>query len=220
MCEKALPTTSRRWPALLPLLFLPLTLKEDGAWNHYQPTSRRRSANPQRNTAILAGGCFWCVESALEQLKGVSDVTSGYAGGKAETATYKMSASAGRTKHAEVVRVTFDPSVISYAELLRVFMSVHDPTQLNRQGADIGRHYRSAIFPQNDQQKEIAENYISLVQESGSFKKPIVTTIETGATFYLAEDYHQDYAENNPQNPYIRAVSEPKRQKACQLYPE
>ena len=168
--------------------------------------------------AVLAGGCFWCVESALEQLKGVSEVVSGYAGGSADTATYNK-VSNGGTEHAEAVRVSFDPEVISYAELLRVFMSVHDPTQLNRQGADIGKHYRSAIFPQNDEQKIIAESYLKLVSDSGSFRKPIVTTIEIGSTFYVAETYHQNFAENNPNHPYINAVSEPKRQKACMLYP-
>ena len=178
-------------------------------------TTEQRDTN---TTAILAGGCFWCVESALEQLTGVSKIVSGYAGGEAATANYEM-VGRGKTKHAEVVKVTYDPDVISYADLLRVFMSVHDPTQLNRQGADIGPQYRSAIFPVNDAQKQIATAYIEQLTAAGVYDRPIVTTIETGATFYLAEKYHQDFARLNPNHPYINAVSEPKRQKACKLYP-
>ena len=210
----------RRFSASLLALTGILLFTTHGGWSMEPlPDPTMQTEETATNTAVLAGGCFWCVESALAQLEGVSDVVSGYAGGKAETATYSA-VSNGQTKHAEVVKVTFDPTVISYGQLLKVFMSIHDPTQLNRQGADVGRHYRSAIFPLNEQQEKIARSYVDQLNSSGAFRKKVVTTIEPDQTFYLAEEYHQDYAENNPNNPYIRAVSEPKRAKATKLYPD
>jgi methionine-S-sulfoxide reductase len=160
-------------------------------------------------TAVLAGGCFWCTEAAFEQLAGVLDVTSGYAGGSAETANYKA-VCGGDTGHAEAIRVTYDPATISYDQLLDVFFDAHDPTQLNRQGNDVGTQYRSAIFYADDDERRAAEAKIVQLNESKHFVRPIVTTLEPLREFFPAEDYHQDYARNNPGQPYIQAVSMPK----------
>ena len=161
------------------------------------------------STAILAGGCFWCTEAAFEQLDGVSDVTSGYIGGSADTANYRRVCD-GDTGHAEAIRITYDPATITYEQLLDVFFDAHDPTQLNRQGNDIGTQYRSAIFFANDDERKIAEAKIRALNESKHFPRPIVTTLEPLTAFYPAEDYHQDYASQNPGQPYIQAVSMPK----------
>jgi peptide-methionine (S)-S-oxide reductase len=168
---------------------------------------------PGVQTAVLAGGCFWCVEAVFKELDGVLAVTSGYAGGTAGTADYRTVCS-GATDHAEVVRVEFDPARISFGQLLKVFFSVaHDPTQLNRQGNDRGRQYRSAIFAVDEAQKEVAEAYIRQLDAQGVFRAPIVTRVEPLKTFYEAEEYHQDYAARNPAQPYIAAVSTPKVKK-------
>jgi methionine-S-sulfoxide reductase len=161
------------------------------------------------NTAVLAGGCFWCTEAAFEQLEGVVDVTSGYAGGGAETANYRA-VCGGDTGHAEAIRISYDPAKISYEQLLDVFFDAHDPTQLNRQGNDVGTQYRSAIFYANDAEKRAAETKIRQLNEAKYFTRPIVTTLEPLREFFPAEDYHQDYARNNPGQPYIQAVSIPK----------
>ena len=164
----------------------------------------------QPQTAILAGGCFWCVEAVLKELNGVLEVISGYSGGTAQTADYEAVCS-GRTGHAEVVQVRFDPSRISYGQLLKVFFSVaHDPTQLNRQGADQGTQYRSAIFYTDDEQKRVAEAYIRQLNEAGAYDAPIVTQVVPLEAFYEAEAYHQDYAARNPMQPYILFTSTPK----------
>src|SRR5688572_29150090 len=144
-------------------------------------------------TAILAGGCFWCTEAAFEQLEGVLDVTSGYIGGSRETANYKA-VCGGDTGHAEAIRITYDPTKISLDQLLDVFFDAHDPTQLNRQGNDIGTQYRSAIFFANDAEKQAAEAKIRALNEAKHFPRPIVTTLEPLREFFPAEDYHQDYA--------------------------
>lgn len=160
-------------------------------------------------TAVLAGGCFWGVEAVFEHVKGVRSVVSGYAGGGAADANYPA-VSAGRTDHAEAVRIVFDPRQVSYGTLLRVFFSVaHDPTQLNRQGPDVGRSYRSAIFPQDPAQRAVAASYIRQLDEAGVFRKPIVTRIESGR-FYSAERAHQDFMRRNPLHPYILAHDAPK----------
>ena len=165
---------------------------------------------------ILAGGCFWCVEGVLQRLRGVTEVESGYLGGTAETANYKA-VCRGDTGHAEAVRVVFDAQQIDLAEILTVFFTIaHDPTQLNRQGADRGTQYRSALFYQNDAEREYFEGVIRHLDESGAFEGPIVTSIEPGtgeserARFYPAEDYHQNYAACNPYQPYIQGVALPK----------
>ncbi len=163
----------------------------------------------QQATAVFAGGCFWCTEAAFEQLEGVLDVQSGYAGGSANTANYK-SVCNGDTGHAEAIRITYDPAKISFDQLLAVFFDAHDPTQLNRQGNDAGTQYRSAIFFADDAQKKAAQAKIDQLNAAKAFPRPIVTTLEPLTAFYAAEDYHQDYARLNPDQPYIQAVSIPK----------
>lgn len=166
-------------------------------------------ANQTTSQAVLAGGCFWCTEAAFEQLNGVLDVQSGYAGGAKETADYRTVCT-GTTGHAEAIRITYDPATISYQTLLDVFFDAHDPTQRNRQGNDVGTQYRSAIFYGSDAEKQAAEAKIRELTEMRKFSQPIVTTLEPLTDFYPAEDYHQDYARLNPDQPYIQAVSFPK----------
>ena len=171
------------------------------------------------STAVFAGGCFWCVEAAFEQLNGVSDVTSGYAGGSRETADYEQVCT-GRTGHAEVIRITFDPRKISYDQLLDVFFAAHDPTQLNGQGADMGTQYRSAIFFASDAQMQAAETKIRQLVQSQKFSQPIVTALEPLVEFFLAEQYHQDYARAHPDQPYIQAAAIPKACKVREKFPQ
>jgi peptide-methionine (S)-S-oxide reductase len=167
------------------------------------------AAAPRTETAVLAGGCFWGMELVFEHVKGVTDVVSGYAGGSARDANYDA-VSSERTPHAEAVRITYDPSQISYARLLQVFFAVaHDPTEVNRQGPDEGPSYRSAIFPQNAEQSRQAKMFIARLDASHAFKRPIATKIESGG-FYPAEAYHQDYARKHPFYPYIVVNDRPK----------
>ena len=169
-------------------------------------------------TAVLAGGCFWGVEAVFEHVKGVRNVTSGYAGGSASDADYKT-VSSNRTGHAEAVRISYDPAQVSYAELLRIYFSVaHDPTQLNRQGPDVGASYRSAIFPQNAAQRQIATRYIAELGAAKAYRRPIVTKLE-GGTFYPAEAYHQDFMKKNPRHPYILAHDVPKVAALRRMFP-
>jgi peptide-methionine (S)-S-oxide reductase len=166
-----------------------------------------------QSRAVLAGGCFWCVEAVYKNLEGVSSVKSGYAGGTAETADYETVCS-GATDHAEAVEVGYDPSRISYGQILKVFFSIaHDPTQRNRQGPDVGRQYRSAIFYIDDEQKRVAQAYIEQLNKAGVFDAPIVTEVGPLEAFYEAETYHQDYAARNPLNPYIVFNAQPKVRK-------
>ena len=161
-------------------------------------------------TAVLAGGCFWCTEAVFLPLDGVLSVVSGYIGGRAETANYRAVCD-GDTGHAEAIAVTFRPEQITYGQILQVFFAVaHDPTQLNHQGADRGTQYRSAIFPADDEQRAVAEAYIAQLNAAKVYPEPIVTTIEPMGTFYPAEDYHQNYAARNPNQPYVAAVALPK----------
>jgi peptide-methionine (S)-S-oxide reductase len=172
-----------------------------------------------KQTAVFAGGCFWCVEAVFSIVDGVEDVLSGYSGGTQQTAKYDI-VSTGTTGHAEAVLISYDPAKISYGQLLKIFLSVaHDPTTLNRQGPDVGPQYRSVIFYANPEQKQIAEAYIKQIDEAGVFDKPIVTQVVALDKFYTAENYHQDYAERNRSNPYIVTVSDPKVEKLKQLYP-
>ena len=159
--------------------------------------------------ATLAGGCFWCLEAVFDELKGVTSVESGYAGGHVPNPSYQAVCT-GMTGHAEVVQVTFDPSVISYEDLLRVFFTIHDPTTLNRQGADVGTQYRSAIFTHDDAQRAAAEAVIREIGDSRLWANPIVTEVKPLDKFYVAENYHQEYFVNNPNQPYCRVVIEPK----------
>jgi peptide-methionine (S)-S-oxide reductase len=161
-------------------------------------------------TAVLAGGCFWGIEAVFEHVKGVTDVTSGYSGGAADTADYET-VSSGGTGHAESVRITYDPSRISYGQLLKVFFAVaHDPTQLNRQGPDTGTQYRSAIFYSGDEQRRIAEAYIKQLNQAKVFERPIATQVSRLNSYHQAEAYHQDYAARHPDDPYIVVNDLPK----------
>jgi peptide-methionine (S)-S-oxide reductase len=173
--------------------------------------------NTKLQTATLAGGCFWCLEAVFDEVKGVKSVESGYAGGHVENPSYKAVCT-GMTGHAEVVRVTFDPDVVSYRDLLNVFFGIHDPTTLNRQGADVGTQYRSAIFYHDEEQKKIAEEVIKELEGQKIWDRPIVTTLEKMDKFYMAEDYHQEYFANNPYQPYCMAVVAPKVSKFRKHY--
>lgn len=176
--------------------------------------------SPGKEVAVLAGGCFWCTEAVYEQLAGVNEVISGYAGGTAKTAHYDI-VSMGRTDHAESIQITYDPSTITYGQLLKVFFSVaHDPTQLNRQGPDHGRQYRSAIFYAGEEQKRIAKAYIAQLTDAKIFDKPIVTEVVPLDKFYPAEDYHQDFVDRNPMQPYVVVNARPKVQKVRKSFPE
>jgi peptide-methionine (S)-S-oxide reductase len=171
---------------------------------------------------VLAGGCFWGMEAVFEHVKGVSQVVSGYAGGDADTATYEQ-VSSGNTGHAESVRISYDPSVVTYGQLLKVYFSVaHDPTELNRQGPDTGTQYRSAVFYVNDEQKRIAEDYVAQLEAAKSFRHPIVTQVAPLKGFYPAEAYHQGYLARHPNQPYIVINDLPKidalKQKLPDLY--
>jgi peptide-methionine (S)-S-oxide reductase len=165
--------------------------------------------NTNLQTATLAGGCFWCLEAVYDELKGVHSVESGYAGGHVENPSYR-DVCTGNTGHAEVVQIRFDPEVISYRDLLNVFFTIHDPTTLNRQGADIGTQYRSAIFYHDDEQKKIAEEVIRELNVQKIWDNPIVTEVTRFDKFYVAEDYHQEYYANNPYQPYCQVVVAPK----------
>src|SRR2546429_9145183 len=163
-----------------------------------------------QSRAVLAGGCFWCVEAVYKNLDGVASVNSGSAGGTADTADYET-VSAGTTDHAESVEVVYDPSRISYGQILKVFFAIaHDPTQLNRQGPDTGRQYRSAIFYLDDEQKRVADGYIGQLNKARVFDGPIVTEVVPLKAFFEAETYHQDYAARNPSSPYIVVNAQPK----------
>jgi len=167
------------------------------------------------DTATFAGGCFWCVEASFEQIQGVEEAVSGYAGGKKSTADYRL-VSSGRTSHAEAVQVYYDPAVIDYETLLDIFFTAHDPTQLNRQGPDVGPQYRSEIFYHNDEQKALAE--AKMLELEPEFSKPIVTNVSKLDEFFVAEDYHQDYEEKHPNNGYIINVSKPKIEKVAKKF--
>jgi peptide-methionine (S)-S-oxide reductase len=164
-------------------------------------------------SVVLGGGCFWCTEAVFVKLDGVISVVSGYAGGTADTADYK-SVCSGATDHAEVIRVRFDSSRITFGQILKVFFAIaHDPTHLNRQGNDIGRQYRSAVFYADDDQRRVAEAYIQQLKDAGVFEAPIVTTLEPLEQFFEAEEYHQNFVARNPAQPYVAAVAMPKVKK-------
>ncbi len=165
-----------------------------------------------KQTAVLGNGCFWCTEAIFQQLKGVYRVTSGYSGGHVENPTYEQ-VGEKNTGHAEAIEIMFDPTVISYDDLLEIFWQTHDPTTLNRQGNDVGPQYRSVVFYLNDTQKEKAEHYKSELNKTGAFSKPIVTAIEPYRNFYAAEDYHQNYYKLNGKAPYCYYVIKPKMEK-------
>lgn len=200
------------------------------AWQHASYSAEEARAIPapvqdeaagttHSETAVLSGGCFWGVQGVFQHVRGVSKVVSGYSGGAASTAQYET-VSTGRTGHAESVQVTFDPTKITYGQLLQVFFSVaHNPTQLDMQGPDHGTQYRSAIFPQNAQQRVVAQAYIQQLNQAHAFPKPVVTTVENFKGFYAAEDYHQNYLTLHPDSPYIAINDLPKIDYLKQYFP-
>lgn len=185
------------------------------------PTADAAKASaPTEEKAVLAGGCFWGMQLVFEHVKGVKHVTAGYAGGSKETAEYEV-VSSGTTGHAESVEITFDPSVVTYGQILKVYFGVaHDPTELNRQGPDEGTQYRSSIFFENPDQQKVAQAYIDQLQNAHVFPSPIVTSVTPLQGFYQAEDYHQDYAVHHPDNPYIAFNDLPKLTDLKQDLPE
>ena len=174
---------------------------------------------PNLETAVFGGGCFWCLEAVFQRLPGVKSVESGYAGGRVENPSYKQVCT-GNTGHAEVVRVSFDPGQISYRDLLDVFFAIHDPTTLNRQGNDVGTQYRSVIFYNSDEQRREAEKMIAELTAAREFSAPIVTVVEPAGTFYVAEDYHQNYFNENTEQPYCRFIIAPKLEKFRKAFAE
>jgi len=179
-----------------------------------------RAASPGKETAVISGGCFWGIQAVFQHVKGVISATSGYSGGSAKTAQYET-VSTGETGHAESVQIVYDPSQITYGELLRIFFSVaHDPTQLNAQGPDEGTQYRSSIFYSNDEQKRIAQAYIAQLDKAGIFRRPIVTQVVPLQAFYPAEAYHQNYATLHPNQPYIMFNDAPKVEHLRQQFPD
>ena len=179
-----------------------------------------KASAPGQQTVVVAGGCFWGVQAVFEHVKGVKNATAGYAGGEAKTADYET-VSTGQSGHAESVKITYDPSQLTYGELLRVFFSVaHDPTELNRQGPDTGSQYRSVIFYANQEQQKIAEAYIAQLDQANVFKHKIVTQVVPLKAFYPAEAYHQDYASIHPNNPYIMFNDAPRVARLGKEFPE
>lgn len=205
--------------SLIPVLVLSAGCSAATASDRVVPAPRLDApATAGLQTAVLAGGCFWGMEAVFERLRGVTSVVSGYAGGTKKDARYDR-VSSERTSHAEAVRITYDPKAVSYGTLLRVYFSVaHDPTQLNRQGPDVGPSYRSAIFPQGEAQAGVARAYVDQLAAARVFPRPIVTRIERGP-FFAAEPYHQDFMRKNPRHPYILAHDVPKVRALRQLMP-
>ncbi len=169
--------------------------------------------------ATFGGGCFWCIEAAFEPLSGIESVTSGYAGGHVEDPSYEAVCS-GETGHAEVVQLEYDPDQISYEELLEVFFTIHDPTQLNRQGPDVGSQYRSIVLAHDDEQYEQAQSYVEALDEAGGYDDDVVTEVERLETFYRAEEYHQNYFEKNPNDAYCSMHAQPKVEKVKETFRE
>ncbi|MFN0190119.1 MAG: peptide-methionine (S)-S-oxide reductase MsrA [Bacteroidia bacterium] len=180
-------------------------------------TAMDKNTNGELDTAIFGAGCFWCVEAIFQQLVGVEKVASGYSGGARENPTYDQVCS-GATGHAEVIKVIYDPTKISFVDLLEVFWGVHDPTTLNRQGADVGTQYRSVIFYTNDNQKKLAEDYKAKLNASGAFPQPVVTEISPLKSFFVAENYHQNYFNENGNQPYCSLVIKPKFDKFKKVF--
>jgi peptide-methionine (S)-S-oxide reductase len=205
---------------LVAFLFTRSTKASSGGPIPAATTDDSLATSPGKAKAVFAGGCFWGTQGVFERVKGVVDTAAGYSGGSASTATYDQ-VTTETTGHAESVEVVYDPSRITYGTLLRIFFSVaHDPTQLNRQGPDVGTSYRSAIFYENDDQKRIAQAYIAQLDSARIFPKPIVTEVSPLKGFYRAEDYHQDYALHNPGNPYILICDRPKIEALRKEFPD
>lgn len=198
-------------PAYILIIFINYNCVLGGMGSKHQQNDQK--------IATFGAGCFWCVEAVFQSLKGVHRVESGYSGGHIENPSYKQVCS-GTTGHAEVCQIYYDPGIITFTELLEVFWSTHDPTTLNRQGNDIGPQYRSVIFYHDDTQKELAEKYKQELDRSGAFSNPIVTEIKPFDTFYIAEDYHQEYYDLNPNQPYCTYVIRPKMEKFRKVFKE
>lgn len=179
--------------------------------------SNNFSSNKQFETAILAGGCFWCIEAPMQRVKGVFKAISGYIGGHVDNPSYQQICS-GTSGHAEAVRIDFNPNEITFQQLLEVFFALHDPTQLNKQGNDCGTQYRSAIFYQSNEQMNIAKEAIASLSQSGNYNTPIVTTLEANATFYVAEVQHQNFYDKQPYQPYCQIIIAPKLKKLGHLF--
>jgi len=180
-------------------------------------SSKGKNMEHKVDTATVGGGCFWCTEAQLEQLDGVISVTSGYAGGETKNPTYKEVCS-GQSGHAEVIQLTFDPAIITYDEILAAFWQAHDPTQLNRQGNDVGTQYRSVIFYHNVDQKKIAEGYVKKLNDEKAYDQPVVTQVAPLTVFYKGEDYHQDYYNQNSSQGYCQFVIQPKLDKFKKVF--
>jgi len=191
--------------------------KQEAALTGTNTSMDTTNTKPGLEVATFGNGCFWCTEAVFQNLKGVDKVESGYTGGKVKNPTYKEVCS-GLTGHAEVIQIAYDPAQITYDELLEVFWKTHDPTTLNRQGADVGTQYRSAIFYHNDTQKQLAETYKDKLDKAGAFDNPIVTEITPAVTFYKAEDYHQNYYNLNGEAPYCSFVIRPKIDKVNKVF--
>jgi peptide-methionine (S)-S-oxide reductase len=184
------------------------------------PALDQPAAGSAPQKAVVAGGCFWGVQAVFQHVKGVTGAVSGYAGGQAGTANYDA-VSSGRSGHAEAVEITYDPSQVSYGQLLQIYFSVaHDPTQLNRQGPDTGPQYRSAVFPADDGQRKVAEAYIAQLNKTGAYAKPLATAVEPPSAFYPAEDYHQDYLVRHPYSMYIMVNDVPKVENLAKTFPD
>ncbi|WP_279045001.1 peptide-methionine (S)-S-oxide reductase MsrA [Cedecea davisae] len=215
-----------KWVLAAPALMIATLVFQNTAWSQAEsavsipaPQQDEAPAGAHLETAVFAGGCFWGVQGVFQHVKGVTSAISGYTGGKARTANYET-VSMGMTGHAESVQVIFDPTQVTYGQLLQIFFSVaHNPTELNRQGPDYGTQYRSAIFPMNESQTKIAQAYITLLNQSHSFRVPLVTTVEQDAHFYPAEKYHQNFLNDNPNYPYIAINDIPKVEQLKQFFP-
>ncbi|QIX97403.1 peptide-methionine (S)-S-oxide reductase MsrA [Cedecea sp. FDAARGOS_727] len=215
-----------KWILAAPALMIATLVFQNTAWSQAEsvvsipaPQQDEAPAGAHLETAVFAGGCFWGVQGVFQHVKGVTSAISGYTGGKARTANYET-VSMGMTGHAESVQVIFDPTQVTYGQLLQIFFSVaHNPTELNRQGPDYGTQYRSAIFPMNESQTKIAQAYITQLNQSHSFSAPLVTTVEQDAHFYPAEKYHQNFLNDNPNYPYIAINDIPKVEQLKQLFP-
>ena len=206
--------------ALTFLISLQTSISSTPPVDHSDPVwAPNKTITQNLKRAYFASGCFWCVEAIYESVKGVTEVYSGYAGGFTKNPNYNQIGT-GRTGHAEAVEVIYDPEIVSFGTLVQVFFGSHDPTTPNRQGPDYGSQYRSIAFYTSDQEREIIQNYIALLQEKEIFSKEIVTEIKPLEQFYYAEEYHQDYEKNNPDNPYVQQVSIPRLKKFQSLYPE
>jgi peptide-methionine (S)-S-oxide reductase len=203
------------------LAFAPFAAHAEPAVTIPPPAAEAPAQSAGLETAVLAGGCFWGIQAVYQHVKGVTNAVSGYAGGAQKDATYDV-VSSGRTSHAESVRVTFNPREISYGKILQIYFAVaHDPTQLNRQGPDSGPQYRSEIFPQNEAQQKVAQDYIAQLDKTGVYKRPIVTKTNTmKVPFYAAEGYHQDYATKHPYQPYIVINDAPKVENLKKMFPD